>query len=112
MSRVRKPGNRFMNTNKHPPSVTGPSKMIRIKGSNADHTKASSLTDWLFLKYDMSYKTYRNRSRNRRQELRREYAEDTGADIRTQAEIDHDDMMGYLTECGVLFDDMREPFGI
>lgn len=55
MSRVRKPGNKYMNTNKYPSSVTGPSKMVRIKGPNADYTKASSLTDWLFLKYDMSY---------------------------------------------------------
>ena len=30
MSRVKKPGNKFMNTTKYDSSVTGPSKMVRI----------------------------------------------------------------------------------
>ncbi len=112
MSRVRKPSNKFMNTNKYPSSVTGPSKMTRIKGPNADYTKASSLTDWLFLKYDMSYKTYRNKSRNRRLELKEEYAEDTGADICTPAERDYDDAMQILADCGVPFAPDGTPLGI
>ena len=63
MSRVRKPGNKYMNTSKYPPDVINSSKMVRIKGENPDTTKAKTLTDWLFLKYDMSYKTYRNKSK-------------------------------------------------
>ncbi len=30
MSRVKKPGNKFMNTTKYDGTVTGPSKMVRI----------------------------------------------------------------------------------
>ena len=70
MSRVRKPNNKYMNDTKYPASVTNPSKMVRIKGENSDYTKASTLNDWLFLKYDMSYKTYRSKSKARRDELR------------------------------------------
>lgn len=81
MSRVQKPKHKYMNTNSYPPSVTNPSKMIRIKGENADYTKACSLTDWLFLKYDMTYKTYRNKSKNSRDKLRLEYMQDTGKGI-------------------------------
>lgn len=77
MSKDRKPNNKYMNTNEYSSSVTAPSKMTRIKGPDADYTKASSLTDWLFLKYDMSYKTYRNKSRNRRLELKEEFLLDT-----------------------------------
>lgn len=77
MSRVRKPNNKYMNTNKYSSSVTAPSKMTHIKGPDADYTKASFLTDWLYLKYDMSYKTYRNKSRNRRLELKGEFLLDT-----------------------------------
>ena len=77
MSRVMKPGNKFMNTTKYPPRVTNPSKVKRIKGENPNPSKAKSLTDWLFLKYDMSYKTYRNKSKKRRDELRQEYESET-----------------------------------
>ncbi len=77
MSKVRKPNYKYMNTNEYSSSVTAPSKMTHKKGPDADYTKASSLTDWLFLKYDMSYKTYRNKSRNRRLELKEEFLLDT-----------------------------------
>ncbi len=76
MSRVMKP-NKFVNSCRYDSSITNPSKVTRIKGKNPDYSKARSLTDWLFLKYDMSYKSYRNKSKGRRDQLRSEYAFDT-----------------------------------
>ena len=35
MSRVKKPGNKYMNTTKYDSSVTGPSKMVRISAATA-----------------------------------------------------------------------------
>ena len=78
MSRVKKPGNKFMNTPRYDSSVYGPSKMVRIHCEGEDYHKAKTLSHWLFVKYDMSYKTYRNKSKNRRNELRKEFEEDTG----------------------------------
>lgn len=78
MSRVRKPGNKYVNTSRYDSSVTGPSKMTRIHGENEDYSKARNLSSWLFIKYDISYKTYRNKSKKRRDELRAEYEADTG----------------------------------
>lgn len=77
MSRVIKP-NKFMNTVKYESSVTGPSKMTRIHLENEDYHKAGTLSSWLFMKYDMSYKTYSNKSKKRKDELRAEYVADTG----------------------------------
>lgn len=82
MSRVRKPG-KFMNTPKYDSSVTGPSKMVRIHGPNENYHKASTLSTWLFIKYDMSYKTFRNKSKAHRDELRAEFESDTGKKIRS-----------------------------
>jgi hypothetical protein len=95
ISRVMKPGNKFMNTTKYPPRVTNPSKVKRIKGENPNPSKAKSLTDWLFLKYDMSYNTYRNKSKKRRDELRQEYESETGNKItlRNNKDDDYDDML-------------------
>ena len=76
MSRV-KPGNKFMNTNKYDSSVTGPSKMVRIHHDGEDYHRATTLSSWLFTKYDMSYKTYRNKSKVRRDELKHEFLMDT-----------------------------------
>lgn len=101
-----------MNENRYPASVTNLSKMVRLKGENADYTKASSLTDWLFLKYDMSYKAYRNKSRNRRDELRVEYMEDTGREYFTKREQEEAEAYALLAEIGVPFDPMGEPLGI
>ena len=66
MSRVRKPGNKYMNTAHHDSSITGPSKMVRVHSDREDYHKSKTLSTWLFIKYDMSYKTYRNKSKNRR----------------------------------------------
>ena len=52
--------------------------MTRSKGDFVDYTKATSLSSWLFLKYDMPYKTYRNKSKGKRLELKDEYLKDTG----------------------------------
>lgn len=67
-----------MNTTKYNSNVTGPSKTVRIHSENEDYHKASTLSSWLFMKYDMSYKTYSNKSKNRKNELRAEYVADTG----------------------------------
>lgn len=61
MSRIRKQDNRFMSTNKYPLTVTGISKMVRIHHDSKDYHNASTLSQWLSIKYDMSYKTYRNK---------------------------------------------------
>ena len=86
--------------------------MKRYKGENADYTKASTLSSWLFLKYDMSYKTYRNKSKNRRDELRKEYMYDTGRQYFTKREQEEAEAYALLAEIGVPFDLMREPLGI
>lgn len=112
MSRVIKPGNKFMNSNKYDPSITQTPKMVRIHAENEDFHKASSLSSWLFKKYDMSYKTYRNKSKARRDELRKEYAADTGADIRPREEIEREDLMRILAEIGVPFSPDGTPLGI
>ena len=67
-----------MNTAHYDSSVTGPSKTVRIHCEGENYHKAKTLSRWLFVKYDMSYKTFRNKSKNRRDELRREFEEDTG----------------------------------
>ena len=77
MSRVRKP-NKFVNTPHYDNSVYGPSKKVRIHHSDEDYHKAVTLSQWLFTKYDMSYKTYRNKSKSRRSELKAEFVSDTG----------------------------------
>ena len=77
MSRVHQ-NQKFMNTNTYPSHVTGSSKIVRIKGENPDPTKAKSLVDWLFLKYDMTYKAFCRKSKGRKDELRAEYTSDTG----------------------------------
>lgn len=80
MSRVHG-HNKFMNTTHYDSSVTGPSKMTRIHSPNEDYHKASTLSSWLFMKYNMSYKTYRNKAKARRDELRAEYNADIGKDM-------------------------------
>lgn len=80
MSRVHG-HNKFMNTTHYDSSVTGPSKMTRIHSPNEDYHKASTLSSWLFMKYNMSYKTYRNKAKARRDESRAEYNADTGKDM-------------------------------
>ena len=112
MSRVRKPGDKFLNATKYDHTVTDTSPMKRYKGENADYTKASTLSSWLFLKYDMSYKTYRNKSKNRRDELRKEYMYDTGRQYFTKREQEEAEAYALLAEIGVPFDPMREPLGI
>lgn len=78
MSKVRKPGSRFMNTPDYGPGITQPSKIVRNKDKATDYTKAQTLSSWLFLKYDMSYKTFSRKSKNRQTELRKEFEKDTG----------------------------------
>lgn len=77
MSRVRI-GQKYMNIS-HPDGFNGgPSKMKRIHSEKEDFHNVSCLSHWLFVKYNMSYKAFRNKSRKRRDELRDEYVRDTG----------------------------------
>lgn len=111
MSRV-KTRQKFMNTNKYDSSITGPSKLTRIHFDVEDYHKAKTLTDWLFVKYDMSYKTYRKKSKNRKNELRDEFEKDTGITIKSPEEIEREDAMGLLRSCGVPFSPFDDPLGI
>lgn len=77
MSRVSKP-NKFLNTVSYDSSITSPSKMVRIHCETEDYHKTRKLSHWLFVKYDMSYKTYRNKSRKRREE----FETDTGDKVK------------------------------
>ena len=86
MSSVKKP-NRYMNTARYDSSITGPSKMIRIHNAGEDYHKAVSLSQWLFVKYDIGYKTYRNKSKSQRDKLRREFELDTGINLRGKEHI-------------------------
>lgn len=43
--------------------------------------EADTLEDWLFMKYDLSYNEYKRKSPNRKQKLKEEFYDDTGADI-------------------------------
>ena len=129
MSRVIKPGNKYMNTTKYDSSVTGPSKMVRIHCDGEDYHKAKTIAQWLFVKYDMSYKTYRNKSKNRRDEMRAEFEADTGVSLKErEAEriqrhlnnLDFDDSwdpeyenaMELLASIGVPFSPDGIPLGI
>lgn len=112
MSRVRKPGNKFMNVTKHDHAVTYASSMKRYKGENVDYTKADTLSSWLFLKYDISYKTYRNKSKNTRNELREEYMRDTGRQYFTKREQEEAETYALLTEIGVPLDPVGDPTDI
>ena len=77
MSRVFK-DQKHVNMPKRDGATTGPSKIKKSFGPNADFRKVKSLSDWLYLKYDMSYKTFMRKSKNRKDALRAEYFEDTG----------------------------------
>ena len=81
MSRVTKP-NKFVNTVSYDSSITNTSKMVLVRCETEDYHKARKLSHWLFVKYDMSYKTYRNKSRKRRDELRKEFVTDTGVKVK------------------------------
>ena len=100
MSRVRKPGNKYMNTTKYDRAVTVPSKMVRIHCEGEDYHKAKTIAQWLFIKYDISYKTYRNKSKSRRDELRREFESDTGVNLK---EREKQRVLNHLRKCD--FDD-------
>ena len=76
MSRV-KIGQKYVNENKYNSIITGPSKLIRIHSENEDYHNCIKLSHWLFVKYDMTYKQYRNKSKNKRNELRKEFEKDT-----------------------------------
>lgn len=86
MSRVRS-DEKWVNTPKYDASVYQPSKMIRIHGENEDYHKCRKFSHWLFVKYDMSYKAYRRKSKARRDELRDEFRADTGVIPKSERDL-------------------------
>ena len=112
MSRVKKPGNKFVNTTKHDHTVTDASPVKRKKEDKTDYTKAGTLSSSLFLKYNMSYNAYRRKSKDRRDELRQEYMEDTGKEYFTKQEQQEAEAYDLLAEIGVPFSPTGEPLGI
>ena len=121
MSRVKKPKNKFVNPNKYDSSITGQSKKVRIHFEGQDFRKADTLTQWLFMKYNMSYRTYRNKSKKRRKELREEFKADTGIDLmEKQRDLNYQDdwdseyenAMELLWDIGVPFSPDGTPLGI
>lgn len=79
MSRVRC-DQKFMNENHYDASMYQPKKKIRVHREGENYHKANTLSLWLFMKYDMSYKAYRRKSKSRRQSLRDEYLADITRD--------------------------------
>lgn len=81
MSRVRKPDNKWCNMPKHSSEFYNALPMIRSKGPDVHPEKAATLSSWLFLKYDMSYKSFSRKSKSRKDALRKEYESETGNTI-------------------------------
>lgn len=79
MSRVRD-DQKYVNISRKEGFCTGPSKIIRSKGPNPNWHNAKTLTSWLFLKYDMSYEQFQGKSKDKRDQLRKEYKIDTPKD--------------------------------
>ena len=52
---------KFVNTAHYDNSVYEPSKMVRIHCDGEDYHESTTFSSWLFVKYDTSYKTYRNK---------------------------------------------------
>ena len=77
MSRVKKPNQKYMNVLNYNRLECLPSKVERIYMENEDYHKAKTLSQGLFIKYDMKYSIYRNKSKSRRDSLKKEYEEDT-----------------------------------
>jgi starvation-inducible outer membrane lipoprotein len=75
MSRV-KSDQKFMNTTSYQ-YAKPQGKKLHIHIINEDYHKAETLTDWLFMKYNMKYSTFRSKSKAKRDELRNEYLTDT-----------------------------------
>ncbi len=80
--------------------------------------KASSLTEWLSVKYGITYKQYRNKSKKSRTELKEECMRDTGIELLTDEErgraMKEEETYAYalLAEFGVPFSPTGEPLGI
>lgn len=112
MSRVRKPENKYVNSVQYDKSITQATKLTRYKDSVTDYTKAQTLSSWLFLKYDMSYKTYSRKSQKRRAELRAEYMKDTNRKYFTKEEEHQAEVCQLLADMGIPFSPTCEPLGI
>ena len=101
-------------------SVNSRSKIVRID-TGEDYHKAKTLEQWLFMKYEITYKAYRNKSKNRRNELRAEFEADTGIDLKEREKErnmnhlnnrDYEYSMNYLASIGIPFAPDGTPLGI
>lgn len=77
-------GEKYVNTVKFDSKTTAPTKVRRSKAEYSDYTKAKTLTSWLYLKYNMSYKTFRRKKPERRSALRDEFLLDTGTEDKSE----------------------------
>ena len=120
MSRVHN-DQKYMNVS-HVPGAANASRVTVSKDANADYHKATTLKSWLFLKYDMSYKTYRNKKKERRIQLQEEYKVDTGNLLHAEKQAaryrdnmddwdEVEDAMRILEGCGVPFGPDGCPLG-
>lgn len=101
-------------------SVTCRSKIVCLD-TGEDYHKAKTLKQWLFTKYEITYKAYRNKSKNRRTELRAEFEADTGIDLKEREREknmkqlnsrEYEFSMNYLASIGVPFTPDGTPLGI
>lgn len=121
MSRVFK-DQKHVNMPKRDRLTTGSSKVEKSFGPNADYTKVKTLSDWLYLKYGMSYKSFTRKAKNRKDTLRAEYAEDTGrvpGHSNESAnrnwddnEWTHEDVLDHFANIGVPISEDGTPLGI
>ena len=77
MSRVF-PNNKYLNLPRNFPEYYAPKEISFTRGDHGDYTKARTLTRYLFLRYGMSYKTFKEKSARRRNKIREEYYNITG----------------------------------
>lgn len=114
MSRVSKP-NKYMNTPKHDPSITNPSKVKRTyRMGVGNYFDAECISEWLAIKYGMTYAQYKRRPQEERAKFQKEYTKDTGLHPGEQRpkEEPYNECMQVLYECGVPFGPLGEPIGI
>ena len=89
--------------------------------SKPKYCYANTFSEWLKMKYNISYKTFRKKSKKRREELKMECENECNAihfetkeerEARLEREEEYENAMQILYDCGVPFDDDGDPLGI
>ena len=82
--------------------------------NNKSYKNAPSPTEWLLLKYGITYKQYRHKSKTRREALKEECMRDTGIEYFTEAERrqSREDVYELLASIGVPLNPMEFPLDI